>query len=115
MRDFQTPGRSPVLASTAMAATSHPLAAGVAVDLIRRGGNAVDAAIGAALVLGICEPHMTGIGGDCFALIQSADGRTHGINGSGRAPPPPCAGAPRGKMGRRRVGEEGRTPGSPEP
>jgi len=87
MRDFHLPGRSPVYSSTAMAATSHPLATSVAIDLMRRGGTAVDAAVGAALVLGIAEPQMCGIGGDCFALIRPGNGaEVAGINGSGKAP-----------------------------
>ncbi|HFC04966.1 MAG TPA: gamma-glutamyltransferase, partial [Rhizobiales bacterium] len=85
MRDFHFPGRSPVISGNAMVATSGSLASVVAIDVLKNGGNAVDAAITAAAVLSITEPHMTGIGGDCFALISLADGRIIGLNGSGRA------------------------------
>ncbi|MDW3180719.1 gamma-glutamyltransferase family protein [Roseobacter sp.] len=86
MRDFHFPGRSPVLATNGMCATSHPLGAKTAIDILERGGNAMDAAIAGALVLGICEPQMTGIGGDCFVLWQQGEADVQALNGSGRAP-----------------------------
>ncbi|MEM8576658.1 MAG: gamma-glutamyltransferase family protein [Pseudomonadota bacterium] len=87
MRDFHFPGRSPVLATNGMCATSHPLAAAEAVDIMRRGGSAMDAAIAGAVLLGICEPQMTGLGGDLFALVSPAGSDDIlALNGSGRAP-----------------------------
>ena len=87
MRDFHLPGRSPVFATNGLCATSHPLASKTAIDILERGGNAMDAAIAGAVLLGICEPAMTGIGGDCFVLWTDSDRqKIHALNGSGRAP-----------------------------
>ncbi len=84
-RDFHLPGRSPAIASDGMAATSHPLATLAAVDVLRAGGNAVDAAITAVAILCVIEPHMTGIGGDCFALVAEPGKPIWGYNGCGRS------------------------------
>ena len=87
MRNFHLPGRSAVIATNGICATSHPLAARTAVDVMAQGGNAVDAALAAAFMLNICEPQMTGLGGDCFVLIKPAgQERIIALNGSGRAP-----------------------------
>ncbi|HSB55971.1 MAG TPA: gamma-glutamyltransferase [Gemmatimonadales bacterium] len=79
-------GRSPVYAPHGVIATSQPLATAAGLAVLQRGGNAIDAAVTAAAVLNLVEPHMTGIGGDMFALLWSAkDGKLVALNASGRA------------------------------
>src|SRR6266403_4564648 len=87
MRNFHLAGRSTVHAQNAMVATSHPQAALTAIEVMRSGGTAADAAVAACALLGVIEPQSTGIGGDCFALIQPrGEGQISAYNGSGRAP-----------------------------
>lgn len=79
--------RSEVLAQNGMAATSHPLATQIALDILKGGGNAIDAAIAANAALGLMEPTGSGIGGDLFAIVWSAkDQKLYGLNASGRSP-----------------------------
>ncbi|MBO0341001.1 gamma-glutamyltransferase [Flagellimonas profundi] len=79
--------RSEILAQNGMAATSQPLATQVALDILKKGGSAIDAAIAANAVLGLVEPASCGIGGDVFAIVWSAEEqKLYGLNGSGRAP-----------------------------
>src|SRR5690349_11218331 len=79
-------GRSPVFAPHGVIATSQPLASAAGLEVLEHGGNAIDAAVTAVAVLNVVEPHMTGIGGDMFALVWSArDRKLVGLNGSGRA------------------------------
>ena len=86
MRDFERPGRSEAFGVSGMAATSQPQATLAAIEVLRAGGNAVDAAVAAAALLAVIEPTQTGIGGDCFALLKREGQRIVAINGSGAAP-----------------------------
>lgn len=84
-RSFVT--RSEVLAQHGMACTSQPLATQAALDILKAGGSAVDAAIAANAMLGLVEPMSCGVGGDLFAIVWDAkSGRLHGLNASGRSP-----------------------------
>ena len=79
--------RSVVLAQNGIVATSHPLASQIGLDILKKGGNAIDAAIAANAALGLMEPTGCGIGGDLFAIVW--DGKTkklYGLNASGRSP-----------------------------
>ena len=79
-------GRSTVYAPRGVIATSQPLASAAGLEVLQRGGNAIDAAVTAAAVLAVVEPHMTGMGGDLFAMVWSAkDKNLHGLNASGRS------------------------------
>ena len=85
-RNFSKVDKSNVICSNAILASSHPIASSVGLDVLKSGGNAVDAAIAMNAVLCIAEPHMTGVGGDCFVLL-SVDGSTNirALNGSGKS------------------------------
>jgi gamma-glutamyltranspeptidase / glutathione hydrolase len=79
--------RSEVIATNGMAATSHPLATQIALDILKQGGSAVDAAIAANAALGLMEPTGCGIGGDLFAIIWDEEsGSLYGLNATGRSP-----------------------------
>ena len=86
MRKIYQPGRSNVLSNNAMVATSQPLSSQEAINILKLGGNAVDAAIAASAVLSVVEPGSTGIGGDCFSIIKMNNQKAISINGSGIAP-----------------------------
>ena len=87
MRNLHIPSRSPVYNKNAMVATSHPEATIKALEIIKKGGNAVDAAVTAASVLAVVEAHSTGIGGDCFCIFYSnKDKKIVALNGSGNLP-----------------------------
>ncbi len=79
--------RSPVLAQHGMAATEQPLASEIAIDILKKGGSAVDAAIAANAAIGLMQPVLNGIGGDLFAIVWDPKTKQlYGYNGSGRAP-----------------------------
>jgi gamma-glutamyltranspeptidase/glutathione hydrolase len=81
------PTRSEVIATQGMAATSHPLVSQVALDVLKRGGTAVDAAIAANATIGLMEPTGNGVGGDLFAIVWDAKTKKlYGLNASGRSP-----------------------------
>ncbi len=86
MFDFFSARRPSTQASEAMIATSHPLSTAAGLEVLSRGGNAVDAAIAGVAVQCVVDPLMTGIGGDCFALYAPSGGKVQALNGSGRAP-----------------------------
>ena len=79
--------RSEVLAQNGIIATSHPLASQIGLDILKKGGNAVDAAIAANAALGLMEPTGCGIGGDLFAIVwHGKTKKLYGLNASGRSP-----------------------------
>lgn len=85
-RPFRS-GRSVVMAPHGMVATSHPLAAQIGLDILKKGGNAIDAAIATNAALGLMEPMSCGIGGDLFAIVWDAKTKKlYGLNASGRSP-----------------------------
>ena len=84
---FSHATRSPVLGAHGAAATAHPLATQTAIDVLRAGGSAIDAAIAANAMLGLVEPVSSGVGGDIFVIVwDPRTQRLYGYNGSGRSP-----------------------------
>lgn len=84
---YQAIGKEPIVAKNGMAATSHPIATEVAIEVLKAGGNAMDAAVSACAVQCVVEPQSTGIGGDCFAIFSPLGSTNYSAyNGSGRTP-----------------------------
>src|SRR5687768_13616437 len=84
--EAQSTRRPDVGGPTAAVVSDHPLASAAGADVLKRGGNAMDAAITMATVLGVVRPHMNGLGGDAFILYREAKtGRVYALNGSGRS------------------------------
>jgi gamma-glutamyltranspeptidase/glutathione hydrolase len=87
MRNFETPRRSTAFSRNGMAATSNPTSTLTAVEILKAGGNAIDAAVAACAVQCVVEAGSTGVGGDCFAMISHGGStKIHAYNGSGRTP-----------------------------
>ena len=86
MRKLSFPGRSNVLGQNGMVATSNPLSSFEAINILKKGGNAVDAAIAASAVQAVVNPSATGVGGDCFAIVAINGKDPVSVNGSGIAP-----------------------------
>ena len=84
--NYQSTKENDAISSNAMAATSHPLATEEALKILKKGGNAVDAAITSSIILSVVEPNATSIGGDCFAIISMNGKKPIAVNGSGIAP-----------------------------
>ena len=84
--NYQSTKENDAISSNAMAATSHPLATEEALKILKKGGNAVDAAITASIALSVVEPNATSIGGDCFAIVKMEGKEPIAYNGSGIAP-----------------------------
>ena len=84
--NYQSTKENDAVSSNGMAATSHPLATEEALKILKKGGNAVDAAISASIILSVVEPNATSIGGDCFAIVKMEGKDPVSYNGSGIAP-----------------------------
>ncbi len=84
-RSFAT--RSEAIAQNGMVATNHPIATQIGIEILKKGGSAIDAAIAANAFLGLADPGMNGIGGDLFAIVWDAKTKKlYGLNASGRSP-----------------------------
>jgi len=87
MKEFRGSHRSMIVGKNGMVASSQPLAVQAGIDILKKGGNAVDAAVAVASTLNVVEPMSTGIGGDAFSLIQmNGDKKVHALNASGWSP-----------------------------